>query len=1447
MSSPTQLATVANNSSLGFSSQRRMCELWDGSQIVAADSASAVVSLYQITNAGVAVPIMGSALGTTFTLTSSTLMVADLFVVNGASTSDIWILYCSDATSGATVNVAHCTYNGNSFSFDNTGTVAATVTTGFSQLGSIVWNGTDVIVAYRDRNGSGYFIGCSWTSTKNGSAGWQTPFQLGTLSGGTSQTHEFPLLRHSAKLAGGAGATALVYTIDSGAGASHSDQLSALILLDSAASAASANWKAEVKNTSVTGQNFGSSLVDAAIDPATGKLYVATTSSVAGTGGVAGHSCTAATVDASGVLTWGPRVTVDSGDSLGTINVQVDQTGAVLVAFATGTIASSGTIKERSSADGGLTWSAAVNTVATTTGDGFPHFSHTDDLALHGVAPMLFQRGTSTFTAQYDNTITCGLTAPNVGLIRSTFTQNDISGGPPGNGTTAKRVGYQDTTGNGWALDSNDSYGGAVFSNFIEYDGSYASVAQVNHGTSNPDGFEHALAQSAGNVFTGTEDPTFTATERTPTGQGFRYSVDSGVITPSTGPALNYEVIETVYPGPVCRIFTTVIITNPSGSAVTLNATDSLEIATLGGLTTVNQGGSVAAWASGNGKYATSIGGTESAWPSSLTAAAPAYEYCSPAAATGIALTPGSATRPSFGLPDVFGSNAQVQFLSNGSRLKFKTQVDGSSIAGNASLQVNYLQVLRRSAAAGDMNSIAADYANPDSSSIVSVGTAAGTFFDYKEGWYTVTAAAGNQVQFTHTMTGSVDKRWCPAWRVLGWTYGTFPVLFSINGVSLTPGVDYDYYVDPTNQILYLVLLKVLVASSAGAGQLNNGLAIISGQPAPFITRVNPLTLPLAPMWPRAVPTPISGPPPAAAGPATLPLAADATAVVSGSASFTLEAAFIASGSALVSGAATATELQAVTASGSVVVSGTAVDSLELALSATGAVVVSGSASGTLEQALSAGATVIVSGSASATELATVTANGGAIVTGTSVATLLESIVADGAVLAAGSASMADLLALTTSGAVVVAGSATLTLAEALIASGSAVVSGTATTTGLLALTAAGAAVVSGTGAATLQAALNATGTSVVSGAASLTASLALAADGAALASGSAQATALLALSANAGAVVSGAAIITTLLAVAADANAVVSGSATSSLELALLAAGAAVVSGSASMGTLALSANGSVVVSGSASITELLALAASGSVVVSGASSIVGVDAISANGSALTSGAASMTSLLALSATGAVVVSGAASILGGSDLAADGSVLVSGAAALTSLLALQTSGTALASGSATLALAAALAASGRAIVSGAASASLLEPVSAAGTALVSGTALTILELLLAASGSAVASGTADAPLIPGGVGANGTAIVSGNASLAFLLALSASGTAKVSGNATLLLALALAADGQAIVSGTAPGLTPPIRGGRQGTLLRLDHNGSVAAIDRKGSVVGVGRAGILS
>jgi len=128
------------------------------------------------------------------------------------------------------------------------------------------------------------------------------------------------------------------------------------------------------------------------------------------------------------------------------------------------------------------------------------------------------------------------------------------------------------------------------------------------------------------------------------------------------------------------------------------------------------------------------------------------------------------------------------------------------------------LQAISRNLTGAQAQSIAADYLNPDPPSM-GVGTFNG--FNYSEGLYSFTAS-NNVVTFTPSFSQVVRERWLDVYKATNYTGPSLPGV-TINGVLLTPGVDYVSYVDQANAVAYVKLLKPLVPGAPAAGELQSG------------------------------------------------------------------------------------------------------------------------------------------------------------------------------------------------------------------------------------------------------------------------------------------------------------------------------------------------------------------------------------------------------------------------------------------------------------------------------------------------------------------------------------------------------------------------------------------------------------------------------------------------
>lgn len=909
MASPYSVGTLlaSNTADLGYSFDSRTAVLCDGSILVVGTTASATVRLWQITNPTSTTPTV-TQLTQSLTLTSATTIPTDIKVSNnGTTTSDVWVCFTSNGGGGTAVDVAHATYtaSGSAWSWDNTGTSVGTLTTVNNGVSTITWDGTNLIVVYRNDSAGSYSEMLTYTTVKAGNSGWSTAAALSSTAG--SGSHCFPILLHDSHLLGGsAGGTICIYSIDSNS-STHSDTFACRVLPDTAATPAVANWGAQVTISGISAQNIGAGSISGCVDPATGQVHLVYASSVVGTGGVVGISYIPITVNSSGVPSFGSRVTVDTTSGSGSVDCCVDVNSLLYVFYSTGAIGSAGTIKYRTASSPFTTFSAAASTVAAAAGDGYPHTPNRDYVN-SGYIPLFFQRGSSTITALFDNTIAAGTSVPSPvngtgggtasqatasgtgtftlpsrtgsgggtapqatasgsgtaptpgyhgsgggtaknptasgtgtrglpsytgsgsgvaqhaqasgtgtnplpassGLVVSTQTQSGISGGPGGNNTTETDVTYTDGSGNGTRVGMIPGYGGAVISPWEEVRSGSVGISQTSLATSTPDGLIHVLAQSTGAVYTGTEDAPYSLAEIAPTGTNVRRYYDSGTMSPSGGPALQYRVRTLIQPGDPFLLFHRIDIINPSSTtAVSLASSDSLEIAMIGGLIQSLQGG-VNAWQPANGKYAT-VGGAESTWPSALTTANPDYIYINPQSGSGLITSPFAIKKT--GLVEAAGvTSGQVQYLQNTSRLKMKLQGSKTSVPANTTYTLYYAQGFRKSLAAGEVNAIAADYLNPDSFTGISGGSY--TSYSYDEGANVLASTSGTSIQFSHTFTAPVTKRWNPFYKITNWTASTAPV--SKGGTALTSGTDYLSYVDTTNHVAYVKLLAP-VQSTDGA------------------------------------------------------------------------------------------------------------------------------------------------------------------------------------------------------------------------------------------------------------------------------------------------------------------------------------------------------------------------------------------------------------------------------------------------------------------------------------------------------------------------------------------------------------------------------------------------------------------------------------------------------
>lgn len=869
----TQVATAATATALAYSPQRHIEALCDGSLLFAYQSAAATVSLVQLTNPS-GTPT-ATAVTQTFTITGSTNNVGDIFILNnGTTTSDVWVFY---ADNGGTVGmfVAHGTYTaaGSGWSWDNTGTSISlgTFNSGFV-LGSIVWTGTNLIVAARGQAG-GYSTIVTYTTTKNGSAGWVAVASLDTGAGGTS--HNYALLRHDAVN----NCTLAVYAVDG-------DIVKARVVADSATPSV-ANWSSAATLSGTV--NVGAANIAAALDTANKRLHVTyvdtgsstnpqynsatytTTAITPGTAFAAGNGATTATGATVGLdaasppnayLFWDSAAVGAASDvmyrtlaspygsgNLGTITnetnatahdnayphvpVQTAFSGYVPLLYAysvspwnveyDSTIAASsgGTLEAISGTMSGVATTSATLTTAAAS------FGGTALGVANGSAALLLSHslvGEADGVALAGATLTTVPTGTGIATLAVTTKSQSWSGGPTGSPGTETDITSTDAAGNGWSVGIIPTYGGDLISSWYDVALTVAGANQTSLTTSVPDGKIHWLEQNGVGTFAGSEDKPFTLVEQAPTGTTFRRYY-KGTFGPDAN-GFNWAVYACVYPGDPGLIAYRLDCINPSGSAITLSGSDGLEIALIGGMQQAD-----ATWAYTNGGYGTLAGGNTTPWPTAsgtgnLVTADPDYVYITPANGGATTLGQFTVKQKATTAFSPAWSNAQLAVLVNSSREKIKLQGDISSFPASTTSTVYLLTGFKRSLTSTIAIAIAADYINPGTPT-ASVGSF--TSFSYDERAYTF-AAASNAVTATLDLSPAhVTVRYKPIYKITGWSTGA-PTL-SWGGTGLVAGTDYRYVVDAANTNLYIQLYADIVASGAGSGQRNNAALAITSVP----------------------------------------------------------------------------------------------------------------------------------------------------------------------------------------------------------------------------------------------------------------------------------------------------------------------------------------------------------------------------------------------------------------------------------------------------------------------------------------------------------------------------------------------------------------------------------------------------------------------------------------
>lgn len=407
------------------------------------------------------------------------------------------------------------------------------------------------------------------------------------------------------------------------------------------------------------------------------------------------------------------------------------------------------------------------------------------------------------------------------GLVKSTQTQTGISGGPPGNNTTETDTSYVDSNGNGVKRGFVPAYGGMGGVPWYETNANVDSVSQVSLSTTKADSILHIYSHTAAFGWLASEDPTYAGTfvELSAAAvRAVRAYYDSG-ISAADANGFTWRARTAMFPGE--PFITVVRFDMVNAGPVTTSPTDSYEFTLLSGLTQALQNG-ISAWQLADSGYGFVGGAQTLPVPGGPTAVEPDYLFIKPHAGSGVSTGIVSVKRQSV---SAFTGSTNVQLLTalNANRLKIYLTGDNAGATGAATRTWYQLQAFRRGLTNAEAASIAADYVTPDAGTIVSVGTPAGTFADPDEACYVLAVNGGNAAALTHTIAGNVTKRWLCAYKLTSYTSSQPPAV-TLGGSGLAAGVDYVSAVDTSAQVAYVKLLKGLVASGAGATELNNGL-----------------------------------------------------------------------------------------------------------------------------------------------------------------------------------------------------------------------------------------------------------------------------------------------------------------------------------------------------------------------------------------------------------------------------------------------------------------------------------------------------------------------------------------------------------------------------------------------------------------------------------------------
>lgn len=859
----TQIGTATSVNGLDYSVNHKLETLCDGSLLAAYQSAAGTISLVQIASPG-GTPST-TAVAQTFSISGATNLIGSIFVLNnGTTTSDVWVVW-ADNDITAELDVAHGTYtaSGGTWSWDNTKTSIAlgSIIGGF-MIPTIIWTGTYLIVATR-ASVTNWSVGVTYTTTKNGSSGWATMYEVESEVG---SSHCYPTLLHDPANA----CTLLVYSLGG-------DTVYARVVADSSTPSL-ANLSAKVALSGTV--NVGAAGLSAVLDTANSRLHVVYINTASSTNPQYNSATyTTTSISAGTSFSAGNGSTTSTGP---TIALDVASPPRAYIAWSSAAVGSAADVMYRTLdspyASGNLgTITNLTNNTATD--NAYPH--SLKETSAVGYVPLVYTHAVSPWAVEYDNTITAAsggvsvaATVSGVGSISATVSVGNVavsailagagslsaqveeginpattlggvgsltvqmsitlamrtisvttrsqswSGGPAGSPGTETDVVVTDQNGNGNYWGMIPTYGADLITSWGPVAASVLGTNQTSLTTSTPDGKWHWLEQNGVGTFAGSEDLPYTLTELGPTGSAFRRYY-KGTFGPDVN-GFNWQVTACIYPtrdGSLVALRYDCI--NPTGSAIALAGSDGMEVALIGGMQQADS-----TWVATNGKYGT-VGGAETAWPvasanGNLVAADPDYVYITPAGGGSTTFKQITVKQKHVTALAPAWSNGQLAALVNASRLKLKQQGDISSFAGSTTSTMYLLGGVYSTAVA---SAVAADYLAPGTPT-TSVGSF--TSFSYDERAY-VCAASGSALTITADMTpANVTVRYGLVYKITGWTANA-PVL-TWGGVGLSPTYDYAYLVDTANQVLYVQLGFDVVASGASTGQRNNAaLAITPG------------------------------------------------------------------------------------------------------------------------------------------------------------------------------------------------------------------------------------------------------------------------------------------------------------------------------------------------------------------------------------------------------------------------------------------------------------------------------------------------------------------------------------------------------------------------------------------------------------------------------------------